>query len=300
MTKTIIPPTAAMAKANGIEICYETFSVPGLPPLLLIMGLGAQMIVWDDRFCAQLADRGFRVIRFDNRDIGLSTNFDSAGLPNLGRLMKAQAKGEAMEVPYTLIDMANDSVGLLDALKIESAHVVGVSMGGMIAQTIAIHHPNRINTLTSIMSTTGEPGIAPANPEVQKVLYTPAPTDRAGFIENYVNTRKIIGGPGFPINETHERELALQIFERGVNPAGVARQLAAVMASGSRKEALQSIKVPTLVIHGEDDPLIPVAGGIAIAKAIPGAKLMIIKGMGHGLPEPVWPQIIEAIAGRVI
>jgi len=258
------------------------------------------MIVWDDLFCAQLAERGFQVIRFDNRDVGLTTNFDSAGLPRLGRLMEAQAKGEAMEVPYTLIDMANDSVGLLDALKIESAHIVGVSMGGMIAQTMAIHHPNRIRTLTSIMSTTGEQGIAPANPEVQKVLYTPAPTDREGFIANYVNTRKIIGGPGFPINETHERELASRIFERGINPAGVARQLAAVMASGSRKEALQSIKVATLVIHGQDDPLIPVAGGIATAKAIPGARLMIIKGMGHGLPASVWPQIIKAIAGHAI
>jgi pimeloyl-ACP methyl ester carboxylesterase len=289
-----------MAKANGIEICYEMFGDPGAPPLLLIMGLGSQMIVWDDQFCAQLADRGFRVIRFDNRDVGLTTNFNSAGLPKLGRLMEAQAKGEAMEVPYTLINMANDSVGLMDALNIESAHIVGVSMGGMIAQTIAIHHPKRIRTLTSIMSTTGEQGIAPANPEVQKVLYTPAPTDREGFIENYVNTRKIIGGPGFPINEAHERELASRIFERGVNPAGVARQLAAVMASGSRKEALQSIKVATLVIHGQDDPLIPVAGGIATAKAIPGARLMTIKGMGHGLPEPVWPQILEAIARHAV
>ncbi|OGP50889.1 MAG: alpha/beta hydrolase [Deltaproteobacteria bacterium RBG_13_43_22] len=295
-----MPATAAMAKANDIEICYEMFGDASAPPLFLIMGLGAQMIVWDDLFCTQLAERGFHVIRFDNRDVGLTTNFDNAGLPRMNRLMEAQAKGEAMEVPYKLVDMAADSVGLLDTLKINSAHIVGVSMGGMIAQTIAIHHPNRIRTLTSIMSNTGEQGIGPTDPEVLKVLYTPTPTDRAGFIENYVKTRKLIGGKGFPINEERERDVAGRIFERGVNPAGVTRQFAAIMASGSRNEALKSLKVPTLVIHGDEDPLVPVAGGIATAKAIPGARLLIVKGMGHGLPAPVWPQIIEAIAGHAV
>ncbi len=295
MGKTPIPPTARFTRANGIEICYEEFGDPKAPPLLLIMGLGAQMIVWDEDFCNRLAGRGYRLIRFDNRDVGLSTHFAEAGVPNLGRLVQALSGRKEIHVPYTLRDMADDAVGLLNALGLDSAHWVGVSMGGMIAQTAAIYRAHAVRTLTSIMSTTGEPGLEPPTPEAQKVLYTPAPTQREDFVEHYLMTRRVIQGNGFPLDEAKERALAWRIFERGVDPAGVGRQLAAVMASGSRKELLRLLRIPTLVIHGEADPLIPLSAGRATAESIPGAKLLTIPGMGHSLPKAVWPQIIEAI-----
>lgn len=296
MTQRVPHSEPASVEANGIEIVYDTFGKPSAPPMLLIMGLGAQMIAWDEEFCTELAARGYRVIRFDNRDVGLSTRFDEAGVPDIPALMQAAVQGEAIQAPYTLRDMADDAVGLLDALEIESAHVVGISMGGGIAQEMTIHHPDRLRTLTSIMSSTGDPQLPPPKPEAMAMLVTPAPTDRAGCIESSIKTWRVLNGPAFPLDEDRTRERAGQSFDRGLSPDGTFRQLAAIMASGSRKEALKSVQVPTLVIHGDADPLVPVEGGIDTANAIPGAELMIIEGMGHSLPPEVAPQVIEAIA----
>jgi len=268
--------------------------------LLLVSGLGQQLIGWDEGFCAQIAGRGYRVIRYDNRDVGLSTRFDDAGVPNIPALAQAAMQGQAIESPYTLRDMADDAVGLLDALEIESAHIVGASMGGMISQAIAIHHPQRVSTLTSIMSTTGDPSLPPAKPEAMAALVTPAPTDRAGYLDYAVRTWRVFNGPGFPYDEAITREKAGQAFDRGLSPAGTARQLNAVIASGSRREALKSVTIPTLVIHGDSDSLVPVEGGTDTANSIPGAELMIVEGMGHELPPLAWPQIIDAIARHAV
>jgi pimeloyl-ACP methyl ester carboxylesterase len=296
MTKKIPHSDPASVKVDGVELVYDTFGQASAPPLLLIMGLGAQMIAWDDEFCAQLAARGYWVIRFDNRDVGLSTKFDEAGVPDMAALARVQARGEAIQAPYTLADMADDAAGLLDALGAGSAHVVGVSMGGMIAQAMAIRHPDRVRTLTSTMSSTGNPDLPPPKPEALAVLTTPAPTDRAGYLEGAVVSWKVLGGSGFPLDEDYARARAGQAFDRGLHPEGIARQMAAILASGSRKEALRSVTVPTLVIHGDADPLVPVEGGIDTADAIRDAGLLIIKGLGHALPPAVWPQVIDAIA----
>jgi pimeloyl-ACP methyl ester carboxylesterase len=288
----------AIAKANGIELCYDTFGDRAAPPIVLIMGLAAQMIAWDEEFCGRLASRGYWVIRFDNRDIGLSTKFAQHGAPDLMAILGLLLQGKTVSAPYTLRDMAADTVGLMDALGIKSAHVVGASMGGAIAQEIAIRHPDRLRTLTSIMSSTGEPGLAQPTPEATQILMTPTPTDREAYLKRYLQTWAVLRGPGFPLDEARDAERGARIFERGLNPPGVARQLAAVMASGSRKEALAAVRTPALVIHGDADPLVRLDGGEATARAIPGAKLLVIKGMGHALPIPMWPQIIAAIEGH--
>jgi pimeloyl-ACP methyl ester carboxylesterase len=295
MTQKVPHSEPASVRANGIDIVYDTFGHPSALPMLLVMGLGGQMVAWDEEFCAALAAHGYWVIRFDNRDIGLSTKFDEAGVPDILALMQAQAQGEAIQSPYLLRDMADDAVGLLDALEIESAHVVGVSMGGMIVQAMAIHHPDRIRTMTSIMSSTGDPDLPPPTPEAMAILVTPAPTERAANIEHSVQTWRVLNGPGFPLDETLTRERAGQAFDRGLSPEGTVRQLAAILASGSRKEVLRSVTIPTLVIHGDADPLVPVEGGIDTANSVPDAELMIIEGMGHNLPPAVAPQVIEAI-----
>ena len=284
------------APANGIEIAYETFGPPDGRPLLLIMGLAAQMILWDDDLCAALAARGHRVIRFDNRDVGLSTKCDWAGMPDAAAAMQAALLGERVDAPYTLPDMAADAVGLLDALGIAAAHVVGASMGGMIAQAMVIAHPTRVLSLTSIMSSTGDRSLPPARPEAAAVLLLPAPTDRAGNIERAVHVFRTIGSPGFPFDEARVRELAARSFDRCFHPAGAARQLVAILASGSRKEALAAVAVPTLVIHGRDDPLIAVEAGLATARAVRGAELLVVDGMGHDLPRAVWPSIVDRIS----
>jgi pimeloyl-ACP methyl ester carboxylesterase len=286
----------ARVKVNGIELVYDTFGEHSAPPLLLIMGLGGQMIAWDEEFCAQLAARGYWVIRFDNRDVGLSTKLDEAGVPDIFTLMQAQAQGEAAQAPYTLHDMADDAVGLLAALSVESAHVVGISMGGMIAQEMAIHHPTRVRTLTSIMSTTGDPGLPPPKPEALSVLLTPFPADRDAYIEDSIQSWQVLSGPGFPLDQDLIKERAGRAFDRGLSLAGMARQMAAVVTSGSRREALRSVTIPTLAIHGDADPLVPVECGIDTADAVPGAELLIIEGMGHDLPLAVAPRVIEAIA----
>ena len=284
-----------IARTDSIEIAYETFGPPDGRPLLLIMGLAAQMILWDDEFCAALAARGHRVIRFDNRDVGLSTKLDAAGMPDAAAAMQAVLLGERIAAPYLLRDLAADGAGLLDALGIPAAHVVGASMGGMIAQTMAITYPARVLSLTSIMSTTGERSLPPARPEAAAVLLLPAPADRAGNVERAVHIFRTIGSPGFPFDEARVRDLAGRSYDRCFSPAGAARQLVAILASGSRREALAAVTIPTLVIHGRNDPLIPLEAGLDTARAVPGAELLVIDGMGHDLPRGAWPEIVERI-----
>jgi pimeloyl-ACP methyl ester carboxylesterase len=287
-------------KVDGIEIVYDTFGEPTMPAMLLVMGLGAQMIAWDEAFCSKLAAQGYWVIRFDNRDVGLSTRFDEAGIPNIPALMQALMRGEKIETPYLLRDMADDAVGLLDAIGVEKAHVVGVSMGGMIVQEMVIHHAERVRTMTSIMSTTGNPDLPPAKPEAMAILMEPAPTVRSDYIENSVRGSQILNGAEIPFDEDRARIHAGLAFDRGLSPAGTARQLAAILGSGSRKEALKSVTVPTLVIHGDADPLVPVEGGIDTADSISGAELLIIKGMGHDLTPTTWSQVLAAIASHAV
>jgi len=278
------------AQVNGIEIAYETIGDPSLPALLLVMGLGTQMIHWDRELCELFAASGFRVIRFDNRDSGTSTQID-APVPNLMRGMV----GLRADAPYLLDDMADDAFGLLDHLGISAAHVVGASMGGMIAQTMAIRRPERVLSLTSIMSTTGERRSGRPKLRVWTVLTRRAPRERKAFVEHVVRVFRMIGSKGFPVDEKRLRELAAASHARGHHPAGTGRQLAAIMASGDRTERLRHIRVPTTVIHGKDDPLVPFSGGVATAGAIPGARLIAVAGMGHDLPREVWPQIVAAV-----
>jgi len=283
-----------IAPANGIEIAYQTFGERSDPALLLVMGLGAQLIHWPEEFCELLAGRGFYVARFDNRDVGHSTKLENAPVPDL----MALAAGNAGDAAYTLDDMADDAVGLLDHLEIEAAHVVGASMGGMIAQTLAIRHPQRVLSVCSIMSTTGDRTVGQARQEALAVLMTPVPQTRDAYIEFHINAFKAIGSPGFQFDEEFLRWRAGATYDRSVYPAGFRRQLAAIIASGDRTSKLGQISAPALVIHGSDDPLITVSGGEATARAIPGAELVVIQGMGHDLPKGAWPQIVDAIAAN--
>jgi pimeloyl-ACP methyl ester carboxylesterase len=284
-----------IAHANGIDICYEIFGDAASEPLLLIMGLGAQMIHWDDDFCRQLAARGFRVIRFDNRDIGKSSRMTGGKRLSPIELLKLRFLKIPVTAPYKLIDMAKDTVGLMDVLGIKSAHLVGASMGGMIAQEIAISFPQRVRSLTSIMSTTGNPKVPGPTREAGAMLMAPPPTTKEEYFERFAKTWKVLRVGSFPEDEALDRSRAERTFERGLNPAGVGRQLRAVLASGSRKERLRMVTAPTLVIHGSVDPLVRLEGGKDTAESIPGAKLLMIEGMGHALPIPMWPQIIDAI-----
>jgi pimeloyl-ACP methyl ester carboxylesterase len=285
-----------IARANGIDICYEIFGDPAADPLLLIMGLGAQMIHWDDDFCRQLAARGFRVIRFDNRDIGKSSRMTGGKRLSPVELLKLRFLKIPVASTYKLIDMAKDTVGLMDVLGIKSAHLVGASMGGMIAQEVALSFPQRVRSLTSIMSTTGNPKVPPPTREAAAMLMAPPPTTKEEYFARFAKTWKVLRVGSFPEDEALDPSRAARTFERGLNPAGVGRQLRAVLASGSRKERLQQLKSPTLVIHGTVDPLVRPEGGKDTAASIPGAKLLMIEGMGHALPIPMWPQIIDAIA----
>lgn len=284
------------AHANGIELEYETFGRDEDPALLLVMGLGAQMILWDEELCGAFVDRGFRVIRFDNRDVGLSTRLDHLGVPNVPAALQAAATGAPFDAPYRLHDMAADAVGLLDALGVERAHVVGASMGGMIAQSLAIQHPERLHSLVSIMSTTGEPDLPGPTPEAMTVLLSPPPREREAYIEQNEKVWRVIGSPGFDADAERIRARAARVWERGLHPEGMARQLVAILASGSRKAALRDVRTPTLVVHGEADPLVPFAGGRDTADAIPGAELIAVPGMGHDLPPAFWPRLVDAVA----
>src|SRR5579863_459745 len=282
------------AKANGLTICHQTFGAPSDPPMVLVMGLGAQMILWEDGLCQSLAERGYFVVRFDNRDVGRSSQILTPP-PDLARVM---AGLESLKAPYTLDDMARDTVGLMDALGLSKAHLVGASMGGMIAQLVAIHFPERVRTLTSIMSTTGERGLPPPKPEVWAAMTAPPPLTVEAFIETNVRVARLLRGYSDADEDAAARARATRAAARGLNPAGGARQMAAIIASGSRREALAGVKAPTLVIHGADDPLVPVEAGKATARAIPGAKLVVLERMGHTLPRAQWPTIVDAIAAH--
>jgi pimeloyl-ACP methyl ester carboxylesterase len=292
--------SAAFVPANGIQLCYETFGDRANSPLVLIMGLATQMIVWDDEFCALLAARGFWVIRFDNRDIGMSTRFSKARTPRLAELMLAQATRIKFRVPYTLRDMAADTVGLMDALGIRSVHIVGASMGGMIAQELAILYPARMRSLTSIMSSTGDPKLPGPKPRALAVLAKKVPLNRAGYVREYVHTWSVLAGDHFPFDAERTARQGAAAYDRGINPPGVARQMMAIIASGNRRKALRSVRVPTLVIHGTADPLVPDDAGRDTALTIPGARLLLIEGMGHSFPREVWPRIIDAIAKHAL
>jgi pimeloyl-ACP methyl ester carboxylesterase len=288
------PP--AIARANGIDICYEIFGDADAEPMLMIMGLGGQMIHWEDDFCRQLAGRGFRVIRFDNRDIGESTKFSGGKPVTPLELLKMRFFRIPVAAPYRLIDMAGDVTGLMDVLQINSAHLVGISMGGMIAQEIAISSSQRVRSLISIMSTTGNPKVPPPTRKAAAVLMGPRPTTKEEYIARFAKTWTTLRVGHFPEDDALDRSRAERTFARGLNPAGVARQLRAILASGNRKPRLGSVTAPTLVIHGTIDPLVRPEGGKDTAASIPGAKLLMIEGMGHALPIRMWPQIIDAIS----
>lgn len=282
-----------IAKANGIEIEYETFGSPDDPTLLLVMGLGAQLIAWPDAFCEQLAERGFFVIRFDNRDVGLSTKFDDVPVASA-----ADTFAGGLPAAYTLNEMADDAAGLLEALGRQNAHVVGASMGGMIAQLIALRHGDRVLSLTSIMSHPGGTDAVQPTPEALEVLLTTRPSNRDEVIELAVTARRVIGGKGWPLDEQRIRDEAARAYDRCYLPAGFLRQMAAIMASPSRVEALGDLKMPVLVLHGLDDTLVPPENGRRTAAAIPDATLVEVEGMGHDIPEGAWPQIVEAIVAN--
>jgi pimeloyl-ACP methyl ester carboxylesterase len=285
------------APANGLELCYQEMGEPDGEPLLLVMGLATQLLGWDERLCSLLAERGFRVVRFDNRDIGRSTKLDRDGAPSLLDTLS----GRRASAAYLLRDMATDSFGLMDHLGWESAHVVGASMGGMIAQTMAIEHPERLRSLVSIMSTTGQRWTGLPTVKAFGVLFSKRPTDREAFIQRGVNTFRVIGSAGYPFDEVHVREVAARSYDRGQSAAGVARQLHAITSSGDRTSGLEGIEVPATVIHGNRDPLVRTSGGRATAAAIRGARLKIIDGMGHDLPRELYPTFadeIESTAAR--
>jgi pimeloyl-ACP methyl ester carboxylesterase len=288
------PPTRSgeqVATVGELELCFETFGDRADPALVLIMGLGTQMIAWRDEFCDRLASCGFFVIRFDNRDVGRSTRLEHLPVPTRGQLLRRDKRAAS----YTLEDMALDVVGLLDHLEVERAHVVGASMGAMIAQTVAAHHPDRVFSLVSIMGSTGSRWSGQPRLRAAMVLMSVPPADRDGFADHLVNNLAVIGSPGFERDEAELRRFALATFDRGRNPAGASRQLAAILALGDRTPALRRITAPTLVIHGSADTLVRPSGGRATAKAISGARLLEIQGMGHDLPRDTWPEIIDAI-----
>jgi pimeloyl-ACP methyl ester carboxylesterase len=282
------------ASCNGIELEYESHGDPSHEPVLLVMGLGSQLVHWSEDFVDGLVDRGFHAIRFDNRDVGRSTWIDTPELDIMTTLMSAFA-GEPVQAPYLLSDLAGDAVGLLDHLGIESAHVVGASMGGMIAQTMAIEHPERVRTLTSIMSTTGEREYGQPRPEVIPEIMRPATSDRTEAIEVAVRTRRVISSPGH-FDEDARRAMETLAHDRGRNPVGTARQLIGIAASGSRAEQLRHLDLPTLVVHGDADPLVTVSGGRRTAELIPAARYVEIEGMGHDIPPAFVPRILDEIA----
>jgi pimeloyl-ACP methyl ester carboxylesterase len=282
--------TDQFASVGELDIAYQTLGDPADAPLLLVMGLGMHLIHWDLELCRQLADRGFHVIRYDNRDAGRSTKID-APVPNLVRAMA----GLPIESPYLLRDMADDAFGLLDQLGIERAHVLGASMGGMIGQEMAIRRPDRVLSLASLMSTTGERRHGRPKLRLWSLFVHRAPQRRDDYVEYFVRVFRMVGSPGYPGDEARLRELAEATYDRGHYPAATGRQLAAIMASGDRTKQLRRLAVPTVVIHGTDDPLVPFRGGVATARAIPDAEFIAIPGMGHDLPREVWPKVVDAV-----
>jgi pimeloyl-ACP methyl ester carboxylesterase len=275
---------------RGITLCYETYGDPADPPIVLVMGLATQMIAWHEEFCEQLAERGFYVVRFDNRDIGRSTHLDFRP-PTMLQMLRRRVGPEQ----YTLSDMAEDTAALIRELGIAPAHLVGASMGGMIAQVLAAEHPELVRSLTSIMSTTGSRWHGQPALSVYKYLLRPPPRDREGYVERAAEVFGLVGSTGFPRDESYIRERAARSYDRGYDVRAGGRQFGAIIASADRTRQLQSIRAPTLVIHGTVDKMIKPSGGRATAKAIPGARLIEIEGMGHDLPRGVWPRILDAI-----
>ena len=276
---------------RGVTLCYETFGDPGDTPILLIMGLATQMIAWHEDFCDQLAERGFYVVRFDNRDIGRSTHFDFRP-PSVKQMITRRLGPEQ----YSLSDMTEDTANLLGELEISPAHVVGASMGGMIGQLLAAEHPDAVRSLTSLMSTTGSRWHGQPTLSVYRYLLRPPPRDREGYVERSAQVFGLVGSTGFDRDEQYIRERAGRSYDRGYDVRAGGRQLGAIIVSGDRTRMLRQIKAPTLVIHGTVDKMIRPSGGRATAKAIPGARLMMIEGMGHDLPRGVWPRLIDAIS----
>ena len=281
--------------SGHIDVAYERFGDETSPPVVMVMGLSSQMIHWPDAFCEELARQQLHVIRFDNRDAGLSTHVTDGPLPDF----QAAMSGDLSSASYTLSDMASDTVGLLDWLAIDSAHVVGASMGGYIAQMIAIEHSQRVRTLTCLMSNTGDPSVGQPSGEVMQLLSLPSPKTREEAIERAVSAARIVGSPGFDFDEDATRARATLAYDRSYDPHGIARQAIACIASGDRTSRLRSLRVPTLAIHGADDKMCDVSGGKAIADAIEGSRLIVIEGMGHSLPRALWPQIASSIAEHV-
>jgi len=279
---------------NNIEIAYETIGDPNSKPLLLIAGLGSQLLAWSDEICEILANNGFFVIRFDNRDVGLSTKFDSAGIPDMMEIAAAYTRGEIPKLPYTLEDMADDAIGVLDALNVEKAHICGASMGGMIAQIIAYRHPSRVQSLIVIMSTTGNPTLPQAKPEIMAQFFAPVPSEREAYIEEMVKRDSLIYG-NFEYDEIQGREYRTKEYDRSYYPEGIARQMAAMAVPGNIQPKISAIKAPTLVIHGRKDPFNSVEAGKEIASTIPGAELLLLDGMGHSFPHDVLEQILNAL-----
>ncbi|MGE0622299.1 MAG: alpha/beta fold hydrolase [Pseudomonadales bacterium] len=285
----------ARIPANGISLEYDTFGSQRERPLLLVMGLGAQMIHWRDEFCELLAEADHFVIRFDNRDSGLSEKFGHLGVPDIGELAMRLMAGEPAEAPYTLDDMAADAFGLLDALDVETAHLCGASMGGMIVQAMALNAPHRVRSLTSIMSSTGNPTLPPATEAAMAAMLSPAATGRDEAIERTLRVSRVIGSPGYPVAEDLARARAAESYDRAFYPEGVSRQMAAITAHGNRRPRLEVLDLPALVIHGAADPLVRVEGAHDTHQALKGSTIRVLEGMGHDLPEPLWPEIVEAI-----
>ncbi|QCI63857.1 alpha/beta fold hydrolase [Phreatobacter stygius] len=289
-----------VVSTNQIELAYDEVGDQGAPAILLVMGLGTQMTAWSEEFCRSLAGRGFRVLRFDNRDVGLSSKIETAKPVAIAAAFASLMTGKPVEAPYTLDDMAADTVGLMDGLGLRQVHLVGASMGGMIAQIIAAKHADRVSSLTSIMSSSGAPGLPQAKPEAISALLAPRPAseDREQAIDHGVKVYRVIGSPGFPTSDADLRVRIGRAVDRSYYPAGVGRQFVAVLAGGSRVELLKRIVAPTLVIHGADDPLVPVEAGIDTARHIPDAALKVIPGMGHDLAAGLVPILVDAIAAH--
>ncbi|MEO2125289.1 MAG: alpha/beta hydrolase [Acidimicrobiales bacterium] len=285
--------TVPQLEANNLTFEYETFGDAEAPPVLFIMGLGAQMITWPAELCQAVADEGYRVVRFDNRDIGLSSYLDHLGDPDMMEIFGAAVAGESVDAPYVLADMALDSIGVLDALGYETAHIVGASMGGMIAQRLVINHPERARSLTSIFSM---PRFILGDDEVSAALMGEAPETREERIVAGIEAARLFSGGGFPFDEDEVRLRVAEGIDRAWHPEGQVRQTAAIVADGDRTEGLQQVDLPTVVIHGTGDRLVIPQGGQETADAVPGAELVWIDGMGHELPEAAWPTMINAMA----